>query len=171
MKHVAAVLASAVILVGCGLPLPAPVAGPANDPLPANGLMFQPPEGWRKSGKAGGVVFFDAPGLKPGQECRIAVGPPRPLGGGFEFWFGMVQEPAEVVEESPVIAGTGLAGARTLRITKVVEKGINQTRLHRVYHGIEDGDSYALLLLTASDKEAFRACLPAFDAMAASWHP
>src|SRR5262245_44559494 len=115
MKRVAVVLAGALTLLGCDRP-------PA-DPPPANGLMFQPPEGWRKSGKPSGVVFFDAPNFKPGQEGRIAVVPPDRYGGSFLEWFGNVQESARVLEEGGPVAGTGRGGTQTLRVTKVVEKG------------------------------------------------
>lgn len=133
--------------------------------------MFQPPVGWRKSGKPSGVIFFDAPDLKPSQECRIAVSPPTKLGASFQAWFGLVQEPVDVIEESPVTSGTGRAGTQTLRVTKVIEKGAGRVRLHQVYHGIQDGDRYALLLFTARGEEVYREHLPTFDAMAASWDP
>jgi hypothetical protein len=160
----------------CGCLRRAPTSAPADvpeDPPPANGLMFQPPAGWKKTARPGsGTVFFDAPELKPGEECRIAVGRPMEFGGDFRAWFALVQEPADVVEESPVQAGTGRAKTETLRLTKVVEKGVEKPyRLYRVYHGVRAGDQFALLLFTAKPEDVFRSHLPTFNAVAASWDP
>lgn len=130
--------------------------------------MFAEPAGWVKSVKSSGVILYDAPDLKPGQECRIAVLPPSPTKGSFEVWFAMVREPMDIVKESDVINGTGAGGTRTLRITLSIG---GRRPMYRVYHGIQDQNRCALVLITAWDESVYKSHLPVFDSLTASWDP
>jgi hypothetical protein len=141
------------------------------EPLSLTGEMFQPPQGWRRVDKSTRLVFFDAPDSEPDKVTRIAVMSPAPTRGSFEEWFEMVQEPSDIIEISPIVHGTGRGGTQTLRVTKQVVAGRARTPLYRVYHGIRDGDRFALILMTASSKQLLQSHLPAFDAMSASWNP
>ena len=95
--------------------------------------MFRAPEGWVMTRRSDDVVFYDAPGRKDREICRIGVIAPMEVKSSFAEWFQLVQAPDPVVSESKVTEGKSKGGYETLRQTRVVEQ--SRGNLHRHYCG------------------------------------
>jgi hypothetical protein len=143
--------------------LPAALADPgetqAEDPPKGQSKpMFRAPDGWKMTRRSDDLLFFDAPGLKDRETCRIAVMAPMEARSSFSEWFQLVQAPDPVVSESKVTEGKSKGGYETLRQTRVVER--SRGRLHRHYCGLHVGTSYVLILFSSADQSLFDRCEP-----------
>ncbi len=129
--------------------------------------MFRAPEGWVMTRRSDDVVFYDAPGRKDREVCRIGVIAPMKVKSSFEEWFQLVQAPDPVVSESKVTEGKSKGGYETLRQTRVVEQ--SRGNLHRHYCGMRVGTSYVLILYSASSEELFKKNLKKLQELVDSW--
>jgi hypothetical protein len=129
--------------------------------------MFRAPEGWMMTRRSDDVVFYDAPGRKDREVCRIGVIAPMEVKSGFEEWFQLVQAPDPVVSETRVTEGKSKGGYETLRQTRVVEQ--SRGNLHRHYCGMRVGKSYVLILYSASSEELFKKNLEEVQELVDSW--
>ena len=63
-----------VVALLMGVPRPGPIGDARGaDPPVASKLMFQAPRGWILTRFSDSVLFYDAPGLKRGEHCRVSV--------------------------------------------------------------------------------------------------
>ncbi len=129
--------------------------------------MFQAPKGWNMKPRSEDLLFYDAPGLKDGETCRIAVLAPMEAKSSFAEWFQLVQAPDPVVSEGKVVEGKSKGGYETMQQARVVERSAG--KLHRQYYGLHVGTSYVLILYSASSEELFKKNLKEVQALVDSW--
>ena len=140
----------------------------ADDPSKASTMpMFRAPEGWVMTRRSDDVVFYDAPGRKDREVCRIGVIAPMEVKSTFADWFQLVQAPDPVVSETKVTEGKSKGGYETLRQTRVVEQ--SRGNLHRHYCGMRVGTGYVLILYSASSEELFKKNLELVQKLVDSW--
>lgn len=139
----------------------------AADPPGTPKQMFQAPKDWRPTRFSDSVIFYDAPNLKPGEECRVSVFS-RTEVSTFKNWFTRVQGTDAVVEESKLVEGKSKGGYETLRLTKVVRLSTGRL-VYRQYLALRDGKRMALIASTASSEELLKSATKQADEMADSW--
>lgn len=130
-------------------------------------LMFQAPKNWKPTRFSDSVIFYDAPGLKKGEHCRVSVFS-RTEVSMFKEWFARVQGKDPLVEESKLVEGKSKGGYGTLRLSKVVNLPSGKAE-YRLYLALREGKRFALILCTASSEELLKVAVKQAEGVADSW--
>lgn len=129
--------------------------------------MYKAPKDWTPTRLSDSVIFYDAPNLKKGEECRITISSLIEIG-TFADWFKRVQTKEAVIEESKQVEGKTKSGYETLRLSKVVKTPAGKES-HRLYFALRDGKRMALILCTTSSEDLFQTAAKQAEAIADSW--
>ncbi len=130
-------------------------------------FMYKAPKDWTPTRLSDSVIFYDAPALKKGEECRISVSS-RIEDITFTDWFKRVQSKEPVIEASGQVEGKTKGGYEMLRLSKIV-KTPSDKQAHRLYLALRDGKRMALILCTASSEDLLKTAVQQAEAIADSW--